>query len=337
MQIKTHFSLKSFNTFGIDVYAKEFSVIQSHQDLLDLIAQRDLTKEKFLMLGGGSNILFTKDFVGLLLKNEISGIEVINEDAQQVWIKVGAGVVWHEFVMHCIERGWGGLENLSLIPGTVGASPIQNIGAYGVEVKDLIVEVEGVDLVQKNTRTINSQECEFAYRSSVFKTSLKNTFLITAVVFRLDKQPKLHVEYGAIKDQLSKMKIDHPTIKDVSNAVISIRQSKLPDPNSIGNAGSFFKNPVVPAKKLNELKAIFPGIVSFPFENDFKLAAGWLIEQAGWKGHREGNVGCHEKQALVLVNHGNASGAEVLQLAQKIQQSVFTKFGVRLEMEVNVV
>ena len=337
MQIKTHISLKHLNTFGIDVYAKEFSVIQSHQELLDLIAQRDLTKEKFLMLGGGSNILFTKDFVGLLLKNEISGIEVINEDAQQVWIKVGAGVVWHEFVMHCIERGWGGLENLSLIPGTVGASPIQNIGAYGVEVKDLIVEVEGVDLVQKNTRTINSQECEFAYRSSVFKTSLKNTFLITAVVFRLDKQPKLHVEYGAIMDQLSKMKIDHPTIKDVSNAVISIRQSKLPDPNSIGNAGSFFKNPVVPAKKLNELKAIFPGIVSFPFENDFKLAAGWLIEQAGWKGHREGNVGCHEKQALVLVNHGNASGAEVLQLAQKIQQSVFTKFGVRLEMEVNVV
>ena len=337
MQIKNHFSLKSLNTFGIDVYAKEFSVIQSHQDLLDLISQRDLTKEKFLMLGGGSNVLFTKDFDGLLLKNEISGIEVINEDVQQVWIKVGAGVVWHEFVLHCIERGWGGLENLSLIPGTVGASPIQNIGAYGVEVKDLIVEVEGVDLVQKNTRTIKSQECEFAYRSSVFKTSLKNTFLITAVVFRLDKQPKLKVEYGAIKDQLSKMKIDQPTIKDVSNAVISIRQSKLPDPNIIGNAGSFFKNPVVSAKKLDELKAIFPGIVSFPFGNEFKLAAGWLIEQAGWKGHREGNVGCHEKQALVLVNHGNASGAEVLQLAQKIQQSVYTKFGVELEMEVNVI
>ena len=337
MQSKNHFSLKSFNTFGIDVYAREFSIIQSHQDLLDLIAQRDLTREKFFMLGGGSNVLFTKDFEGLLLKNEISGIEVINEDAQQVWIKVGAGVVWHEFVLQCIERGWGGLENLSLIPGTVGASPIQNIGAYGVEVKDLIVEVEGVDLVQKNTRTINSQECEFAYRSSVFKTSLKNTFLITAVVFRLDKQPKLHVEYGAIKDQLSKMKIDHPTIKDVSNAVISIRQSKLPDPNIIGNAGSFFKNPVVSAKKLNELKAIFPGIISFPFGNEFKLAAGWLIEQAGWKGHREGNVGCHEKQALVLVNHGNASGAEVLQLSQKIQQSVQATFGVELEIEVNVI
>jgi len=337
MQSKNHFSLKSFNTFGIDVYAREFSIIQSHQDLLDLIAQRDLTREKFFMLGGGSNVLFTKDFEGLLLKNEISGIEVINEDAQQVWIKVGAGVVWHEFVLQCIERGWGGLENLSLIPGTVGASPIQNIGAYGVEVKDLIVEVEGVDLVQKNTRTINSQECEFAYRSSVFKTSLKNTFLITAVVFRLDKQPKLHVEYGAIKDQLSKMKIDHPTIKDVSNAVISIRQSKLPDPNIIGNAGSFFKNPVLSAKILNVLKAIFPGIVSCPFGNEFKLAAGWLIEQAGWKGHREGNVGCHEKQALVLVNHGNASGAEVLQLSQKIQQSVQATFGVELEIEVNVI
>ena len=337
MQSKNHFSLKSFNTFGINVYAKEFVVVKTHQDLLDFISTRDLTKEKFLMLGGGSNILFTKDFEGLLLKNEISGIEVINEDAQQVWIKVGAGIVWHEFVLQCIERGWGGLENLSLIPGTVGASPIQNIGAYGVEVKDLIVQVEGVDLVQKNTRTINSQECEFAYRSSVFKTSLKNTFLITAVVFRLDKQPKLHVEYGAIKDQLSKMKIDHPTIKDVSNAVISIRQSKLPDPNIIGNAGSFFKNPVVSAKKLNELKAIFPGIVSFPFGNEFKLAAGWLIEQAGWKGHRKGNVGCHEKQALVLVNHGNASGAEVLQLSQKIQQSVHSTFGVELEIEVNVI
>ena len=337
MQIKTHFSLKDLNTFGIDLRAKEFVVVKAHQDLFDLILKRDLTKEKFLMLGGGSNVLFTKDFEGLLLKNEISGIEVINEDAQQVWIKVGAGVVWHEFVLQCIERGWGGLENLSLIPGTVGASPIQNIGAYGVEVKDLIVEVEGVDLVQKNTRTIKSQECEFAYRSSVFKTSLKNTFLITAVVFRLDKQPKLHVEYGAIKDQLSKMKIGHPTIKDVSNAVISIRRSKLPDPNIIGNAGSFFKNPVVSARKLNELKAIFPGIVSFPFGIEIKLAAGWLIDQAGWKGYREGNVGCHENQALVLVNHGNASGAEVLQLAQKIQQSVFIKYGVRLEMEVNVI
>jgi UDP-N-acetylmuramate dehydrogenase len=239
--------------------------------------------------------------------------------------------------LHCIERGWGGLENLSLIPGTVGASPIQNIGAYGVEVKDLIDEVEGIDLIQKNTRKIKSQDCAFEYRSSIFKTDLKNKFLITAVVFKLTKRHRLHIEYGAIKDELSKMMVDHPTIKDVSNAVINIRQSKLPDPNIIGNAGSFFKNPVVSAKKLHDIKSIHPGIISFPNGSDFKLAAGWLIEQAGWKGYREGNVGCHEKQALVLVNHGNASGTEILQLAQKIQQSVYTKFGVELEMEVNII
>jgi UDP-N-acetylmuramate dehydrogenase len=337
MQIKNDFSLKGFNTFGIDVRAKEFVVVNAHQDLFDLILKRDLTKEKFLMLGGGSNILFTKDFKGLLIKNEITGIEIMKEDDQQVLIRVGAGMIWHEFVLYCIERGWGGLENLSLIPGTVGASPIQNIGAYGVEVKELIDEVEGIDLVQKNTRTIKSQECEFAYRSSVFKNSLKNSFLITAVVFRLNKQHQLHVEYGAIRDELARMKVDHPSIKDVSNAVINIRQSKLPDPNIIGNAGSFFKNPLVSAKKLHDLKSIYPNIISFPHGSDFKLAAGWLIEQAGWKGHREGNVGCHEKQSLVLVNHGNASGTEILQLAQKIQHSVHSKFGVELEMEVNVV
>ncbi len=337
MQIKNDFSLKGFNTFGIDVRAKEFVVVKAHQDLFDLILKRDLTKEKFLMLGGGSNILFTKDFDGLLIKNEITGIHVVHEDDQHICLRVGAGMIWHELVLYCIDRGWGGLENLSLIPGTVGASPIQNIGAYGVEVKDLIDEVEGIDLIHKNTRMIKSQECEFGYRSSVFKTSLKNSFLITAVVFRLNKKHQLHVEYGAIRDELTRMKVDHPSIKDVSNAVINIRQSKLPDPNIIGNAGSFFKNPVVSQEKLDILKVAYPSIVSYPFKNDFKLAAGWLIEQAGWKGHREGNVGCHEKQALVLVNHGNASGTEILQLAQKIQQSVYTKFGVELEIEVNII
>ncbi len=337
MQIKNDFSLKGFNTFGIDVRAKEFVVVNAHQDLFDLILKRDLTKEKFLMLGGGSNILFTKDFEGLLIKNEIGGIHVVHEDDQHICLRVGAGMIWHELVLYCIDRGWGGLENLSLIPGTVGASPIQNIGAYGVEVKDLIDEVEGIDLIHKNTRMIKSQECEFGYRSSVFKTSLKNSFLITAVVFRLNKKHQLHVEYGAIRDELTRMKVDHPSIKDVSNAVINIRQSKLPDPNIIGNAGSFFKNPVVSQEKLDILKVAYPSIVSYPFKNDFKLAAGWLIEQAGWKGHREGNVGCHEKQALVLVNHGNASGTEILQLAQKIQESVSNKFGVELEMEVNII
>jgi UDP-N-acetylmuramate dehydrogenase len=325
------------NTFGIEVYAKEFVVIKSHQDLQALISQRDISKEKFLIIGGGSNILFTKDFGGLLIKMEIEGVELVREDEKYVWIKAGAGLVWHDFVLYTIEKGWGGLENLSLIPGTVGASPIQNIGAYGVEVKDVIEEVMGVDLDTKQTRTIKSNDCQFEYRSSIFKTDLKNKFLITEVVFKLSKRPNLHIEYGAIKDELKKENIEHPAIKDVSTAIINIRRSKLPDPAVLGNAGSFFKNPVVNQQKLSELKSLFPSIVSYPFGDQFKLAAGWLIEQAGWKGYRENNVGCHEKQALVLVNHGGATGAEILRLAQKIQHSVRQKFGVDLEMEVNLV
>ncbi|MFZ9743783.1 MAG: UDP-N-acetylmuramate dehydrogenase, partial [Chitinophagaceae bacterium] len=304
MIIKENTSLKDYNTFGIDANAKEFVVIKSHQDLQALISQRDLTKEKFLILGGGSNILFTKDFDGLIIKNEITGVELINQDDELVWVKVGAGVVWHDFVLYCIEKGWGGLENLSLIPGTVGASPIQNIGAYGVEVKNVIEEVIGIDLITKHTKIIKSIDCHFEYRSSIFKTTLKNKFLITDVVFRFRKHPELRIEYGAIKDELKKENIEKPTIKDISNAVINIRRSKLPDPAIIGNAGSFFKNPVVSQNKLSELKAAYPSIVSYPFGEQFKLAAGWLIEQAGWKGYRENKVGCHEKQALVLVNYG---------------------------------
>jgi UDP-N-acetylmuramate dehydrogenase len=337
MQIKNHFSLKDFNTFGIDVCATEFVVIKSHQDLLDLIKGRDFTKEKFLLLGGGSNILFTKDFEGLVIKIEIDGIELLKEDDDHVWINAGAGELWHELVVYCIDKGWSGLENLSLIPGMVGAAPIQNIGAYGVEVKDLIEEVIGIDLTEKIFKTISSKECAFEYRSSIFKTALKNKFIITDVVFKLSKKPLLHIEYGSINDELKRKNIQHPTIRDISNTVISIRQSKLPDPKTIGNAGSFFKNPVVTHEKLEELKVSYPTIVSYPFGKEFKLAAGWLIEQAGWKGFKEGNVGCHEKQALVLVNFGNASGMEILQLAEKIQQSVFNKFNVELEMEVNVV
>jgi len=337
MIIKENTSLKDYNTFGIDANAKEFVVIKSHQDLQALISQRDLTKEKFLILGGGSNILFTKDFDGLIIKNEITGVELINQDDELVWVKVGAGVVWHDFVLYCIEKGWGGLENLSLIPGTVGASPIQNIGAYGVEVKNVIEEVIGIDLITKHTKIIKSIDCHFEYRSSIFKTTLKNKFLITDVVFRFRKHPELRIEYGAIKDELKKENIEKPTIKDISNAVINIRRSKLPDPAIIGNAGSFFKNPVVSQNKLSELKAAYPSIVSYPFGEQFKLAAGWLIEQAGWKGYRENKVGCHEKQALVLVNYGGAAGADILSLAQKIQDSIKQKFGVDLEMEVNII
>jgi UDP-N-acetylmuramate dehydrogenase len=337
MKIQKNISLKKFNTFGIDVNAREFVIVKTHQDLLDLISPRVLTKEKFLILGGGSNVLFTKDFDGLIIKIEISGIELINEDDKHIWVRAGAGIIWHDFVLYSIEKGWCGLENLSLIPGTVGASPIQNIGAYGVEVKDVIEEVGGIDLSSKTIKTIKSADCHFEYRSSIFMTTLKNKFLITDVVFRLREHPELHIEYGAIKDELKKENIQQPSIKDISNAVINIRRSKLPDPAIIGNAGSFFKNPVVSQNKLSELKSAYPSIVSYPFGEQFKLAAGWLIEQAGWKGHRENNVGCHEMQALVLVNYGAAPGAEILSLAHKIQDSIKQKFGVDLEMEVNVV
>lgn len=337
MEIQKNISLKKLNSFGVDVNAKEFVVVKTHQDLLDLITERNLTKEKFLILGSGSNILFTKDFDGLVLKVEIGGIDLIQENEEYLWIKVGAGVNWHELVLYSIEKGWSGLENLSLIPGTVGASPIQNIGAYGVEVKDVIQEVIGIDLITKQFKTIHSSDCHFEYRSSILKKDLKNNFLITDVIFKLNKIQQLHIEYGAIKDELSKENIEDPTPKDVSNAVIKIRRSKLPDPSIIGNAGSFFKNPIVSNQKLSELKSIHPTIVSYPFGDQSKLAAGWLIEQAGWKGYRENHVGCHEKQALVLVNHGTASGAEILNLANKIKDSIKQKFGVDLEMEVNII
>ncbi|MFN5327368.1 MAG: UDP-N-acetylmuramate dehydrogenase [Bacteroidota bacterium] len=337
MIIEHNISLKHLNTFGIEVYAKEFVVIKSYQDLQALISQRDISKEKFLIIGGGSNILFTKDFGGLLIKMEIEGVELVREDEKYVWIKASAGLVWHDFVLYTIEKGWGGLENLSLIPGTVGASPIQNIGAYGVEVKDVIEEVMGVNLYTKQNRTIKSNDCQFEYRSSIFKRYLKNKFLITNVIFKLSKRPKLHIEYGAIKDELKKENIEHPTIKDVSTAVINIRRSKLPDPAVLGNAGSFFKNPVVDQQKLSELKSLFPTIVSYPFGGQFKLAAGWLIEHAGWKGYRRNNVGCHEKQALVLVNFGGANGDEILRLSNRIKKSIKKKFGVNLIEEVNII
>lgn len=337
MNIQKNFSLKKFNTFGIDVQAQEFVAIKTLQDLIDFNSIRDLTKEKFLILGGGSNILFTKNFDGLVLKIEMEGIKLIKEDSMHVWVKVGSGVAWHDFVMYSIDKGWAGLENLSLIPGTVGAAPIQNIGAYGVEVKDVITEVIGMDFIAGSIKSMNAVDCKFDYRTSIFKSELKHKFLITEVVFQLKKHAHLKITYGAIREVLSSQNIFHPTIQDVSNAVINIRRSKLPNPKDIGNAGSFFKNPVVSKQKLETLQSIHSNIVFFPFHKDFKLAAGWLIEQAGWKGFRAGNVGCYEKQALVLVNFGNASGGEILSLAEKIQQSVFKKFQVELELEVHVI
>jgi len=339
MNILENKSLKSYNTFGIDVVARFFSVFSTVDELAALLETRQFTQSKDrLILGGGSNILFSGDVDGMVLHNTIPGVEMVKEDDESVWIRVGAGVNWHRFVMHCVEKGWFGVENLSLIPGCVGASPMQNIGAYGVEVKEVIERVETWDIEAKRIVSFTNSECLFGYRDSVFKHALKGRNVILYVVFRLSKKPHYRIEYGAIQQELEKNGITSLSIKAVSEAVIRIRQSKLPDPSFIGNAGSFFKNPSVSAAQYESLKIEFPQIVAYPnHDGSYKLAAGWLIEQCGWKGYRKGDAGCYPLQALVLVNYGTASGADILQLSEKIQSSVLKKFGVRLEREVNVV
>ena len=335
MHIYENYSLKKLNSFGINVFAKKFAAFSNEIELAEIL---ECSNEKKLILGGGSNILFTKDFDGLVLKNEITGIEIINEDENCIYVKAGAGVGWHEFVLYCIENNFAGAENLSLIPGSVGASPMQNIGAYAVELKDIFYELEAYHIDDKKLITFSKEACEFGYRESVFKNKLKAAFIITFVTFKLNKIPVFNTSYGAIEAQLEKMNIQSLSIKAISDAVISIRQSKLPDPKIIGNAGSFFKNPTIKNDRFDILKNEFPSIVGYPVGVDeTKLAAGWLIENCGWKGYRKGDAGCHENQALVLVNYGNASGAEILQLSEKIINSVKLMFDVSVHREVNIV
>ncbi|TMI89878.1 MAG: UDP-N-acetylmuramate dehydrogenase [Bacteroidetes bacterium] len=336
MQIHENFSLLPFNTFRIDVKARYFSTFSNIDELSELIGQK--SRLTTLILGGGSNILFTKDYAGVVLKNEIKGIELQHEDADHVYVKVGAGENWHHFVLHCINHNWAGVENLSLIPGNVGASPIQNIGAYGVELDDVFWSLEAFHLSERKIHTFTATDCEFGYRDSVFKNQFKNEFAILSVTFQLKKKPIYHISYGAITEELEKMGVKDLSIKAVSQAVINIRSSKLPDPQKIANAGSFFKNPEVTVSKYEELKSAFPNIVAYPLaKGNVKLAAGWMIEQAGWKGYRKGDAGCHAKQALVLVNYGNATGKEIYDLSEEILQSVKNKFGVALEREVNII
>lgn len=301
------------------------------------IVLKQNTKE-LLVLGGGSNMLFTKSFEGLVVKNNIKGITTISENNHEVVLKVGAGEVWHDFVMFCVKNNWAGIENLSLIPGTVGASPMQNIGAYGVEVKDLIKEVETLNMSTLEVETFSNTICDFGYRSSIFKTTQKGKYFITAVTFRLLKKAKINSSYGAIDDELKSMGIINPTIKDISTAVINIRSSKLPDPKEIGNSGSFFKNPMVSFAKKNELLEKYPSMPYY-LQNDgtFKIAAGWLIEVCGWKGKRVDDCGVHAKQALVLVNYGGATGEQIYQLSEEIIKSVQSTFGIELEREVNII
>ncbi|MGE0560959.1 MAG: UDP-N-acetylmuramate dehydrogenase [Flavobacteriales bacterium] len=335
LTIQHNISLKPFNTFGIDVESTSFVEVSSIDELKVVLKKN---KNDLLILGGGSNILLTQDFDGLVVKNNLIGIEILLENNEEVILKVGAGEVWHEFVMFCVENNWSGVENLALIPGTVGASPMQNIGAYGVEVKDVIVEVEALSLDDFKLQKFTNEACEFDYRSSIFKTTKKGKYFITSVTFRLSKKTKINSSYGAIEDELKSMGIINPTIKDISKAVINIRKSKLPDPKEIGNSGSFFKNPVVSFTKKNELLEKYPSMPYYLQNNGtFKIAAGWLIETCGWKGKRIDDYGVHTKQALVLVNYGNASGNQIYQLSEEIIKSVQNTFGIELEREVNII
>lgn len=291
-----------------------------------------------LLLGGGSNMLFTRNYEGCVVKVENKGIELVSENEDFVRIKAAAGENWHDFVMWCVEKGYGGVENLSLIPGNVGSSPIQNIGAYGVEIKDCFESLEAFEIDRQELISLKKEDCRFGYRDSIFKHELKGKVVIWNVTFRLSKQPAIQIDYGAIQEELRQMNCTHPGIAEVSKAICNIRQSKLPDPEVIGNAGSFFKNPTIEAEQADYLKASYPGLVAYYLpDGKVKLAAGWLIEQCKWKGFRRKDAGVHEKQALVIVNYGQASGAEILKLAEEIQQSVLEKFDVLLEMEVNII
>lgn len=329
-------SLKPYNTFGLEAQAKFMVRFNTLDALQEVLTDEKLRTEERFILGGGSNILLTRNIDGLVLKNEIGGMVAQEQTDGHVLVKAGAGVVWHDLVMFCITKGYAGIENLSLIPGNVGAAPMQNIGAYGVELKDVFHSLEALHLESGELRTFSASDCAFGYRESVFKRQLKGQFVITSVNLKLGKMAKLNTSYGAIEQELETMGVSEPTIRDVSNAVIRIRQSKLPDPKVLGNAGSFFKNPVVPTAKYEELKQKYPGIPGYAAGEETKLAAGWLIEQCGWKGKVVGHTGSHAQQALVLVNYGGASGVEIFQLSEKIMQSVYDTFGVNLEREVNV-
>jgi len=336
MQIQSNFSLKPYNTFGIDARARYFSTFSDIEELKELTIH--YSPFTTFILGGGSNILFTKDFDGYVLKNDIRGIAKINEDEEYVYVKVGAGENWHQFVLFCIQNNWQGIENLSLIPGNVGASPMQNIGAYGVEIKEVFVGLTAFSLREKSIQKFDLASCEFGYRESVFKRKYKNQFVILDVTYRLNKVPNYNTTYGALEKELERMKVNKPGIATISQAIINIRTSKLPDPAVIGNAGSFFKNPSVSKERFNDLKEEFQNIVGYEnSDGTVKLAAGWLIEQCGWKGFRRRDAGCYEKQALVLVNYGRATGSEIYDLSEEIRQSVIKKFGVELEREGNTV
>ncbi len=338
LSIEENYSLRQHNTFGMEVSAAYFipvTSIPALQEGLDWIKSKRLDS---MILGGGSNVLFTKNPAGAVVHNRLKGIEKIAEDEKHVYIRVGGGEIWHQFVLYCLEQNLAGVENLALIPGSVGASPMQNIGAYGVELREVFQELTAVHRHSLEEIVFSERDCGFGYRDSVFKNKYRNEFVITSVSFRVNKQARFRIEYGAIRQELEKAGVQEPTLKAVADAVIAIRSSKLPDPARIGNAGSFFKNPSVGREKFLELKKYFPGIVGYDnADGTMKLAAGWMIEQCGLKGYRKGDAGVHDQQALVLVNHGNATGAAILEVKNLVMDSVKEKFDVELVPEVNII
>lgn len=338
MNIIANYPLLKLNTFGVDVKAKYFVSINTVNELIELTKTEVFKDLQLLILGGGSNILFTKDFDGLVILNSIKGKEIIDQTQESIFLKIGAGENWHELVMYTVDNGWGGIENLSLIPGNTGTAPMQNIGAYGVEIKETFVELEALEISSGKIVKFNNSDCEFGYRESVFKNKMKNQYIIVNITLELKKSPVLNINYGDVKAILESQNINNPSIKQVSDAIISIRQSKLPDPKIIGNSGSFFKNPIVSLEQLELIKKKYPNVVNYKInENEFKIAAGWMIERAGWKGKKFNNYGVHEKQALVLVNYGLANGMEIFNLSEEIILDIKDKFGIKLEREVNII
>jgi UDP-N-acetylmuramate dehydrogenase len=336
MIIQHNHSLKNLNTFAIDAKAKYFVAIKTHEELLELIKHNIFKENKYFILGGGSNVLFCSDFYGLVIHMDNKGIQIVDQNEEYVYIKANAGEVWDDFVAFCVNNGFGGTENLSLIPGTVGASPVQNIGAYGVEIKDLVHEVELFLLDSGRMEILTNADCKFDYRNSVFKNELKGKAIVTNVTYKLKKNPDLKLNYKELNIRMSAF--ENPGIIDVRNTVIDIRTEKLPDPAEIPNAGSFFKNPVVPDELFKKLEIEYPGLVNFPAGvAQVKLAAGQLIDLCGWKKMQDGNVAVHPRQALVIINKNNATGKEIIEFAKKIQDSVYNKFGVNIEPEVNII
>ncbi|MGM0546431.1 MAG: UDP-N-acetylmuramate dehydrogenase [Bacteroidota bacterium] len=336
--VETDVDLAPYNTLGISARARYFASVGSEEELKRILRHPKTEGLKIMVLGGGSNVLFAENFNGLVLHIEIGGREVIEETEDHIFLKIGAGENWHETVRYCVEKGWGGIENLSLIPGTVGAAPIQNIGAYGVELEEVFEYLQAMDIEGREIRKYEKEHCEFGYRDSIFKGELKGVVIVTSVVLRLTKNPTLNTSYGAIQTELEKRNIASPTIKDISDIVIDIRNSKLPNPNELGNAGSFFKNPVVDEVVYEQIKEQYPQAPGYDMGNrKTKVPAGWLIEEAGWKGKIVGSTGTYKQQALVIVNHGGATGDEILSLAKRIKESVHDQFGIALTPEVNII